>query len=1525
MKIVLIGKNYVLKEKIPKNISDSYWIKDRKNDVNLIKIKNNLNKIEIESDNNFQIINPKYLELSEEEISVAKNPDCILKKVELKENDIYAVSFGDLEEIFVLFCMPDYEENFYHMDIVNVREFTIGYTKNNDIMYENALVEDTHARVYREDNKWFIENKDKKYGLFVNDFPVFDKPKTVFNGDIIFIMGIKIIIMNKSLYITNPNKNVRINKSLFSPSLIKNTNPDIEYLDEDSEAIVSKKEKYYSRSPRIENHIQKEKIKIDEPPQMQDNGQRPMMLSLASTLIFGITSISSITTVIRDVREGTASTLEIVISLITTIAMMVAMIIIPIIEVNWEKKNSERYEQKRQKKYKEYLNKKKKVVESIKNKQKQILYERDVSAKECIEIISTKNHRLWERTISDPDFLSIRIGIGDVPLQVDITYPEEKFAITDDTLIDELNTFMESTKIIKDAPVVTSLAKNNISAVISKDDEIIRKFMRSIILQLITFHSYEDLKLVFLLNENKSKEWKYVKMLPHVWNNTRQIRFFADNYDQMSEISKYLEDELKIRTQKTDKSYKDFSPYYLIITDDYQKAEQLGFLTNFLKQEKNLGFSLLCISDDLFKVANQCKTFFNIENIEEGILIYNEIDSKIQTEIKMEQLNPIFFEQIAQKLANIPIRIETQAVTALPDSYTFLEMYDVGNINQLEILKRWQRNDPTKSLKAPIGVDGNGKIISLDAHEKYHGPHGLIAGTTGSGKSEFIITYILSLAINYQPEDVAFLLIDYKGGGLAGAFQKENMELPHLVGTITNIDKSELQRSLVSIQSELKRRQVMFNEARNKTNGGTIDIYKYQKLYHEGIVKKPIPHLFIICDEFAELKQQQEDFMDELMSVSRIGRSLGVHLILATQKPSGIVNDQILSNSKFAVCLKVQDQIDSSDVLLRPDAAYLKSAGQFYLKVGQNEYFVLGQSGWAGAQYIPSDTMKKQIDNSIEIIDNTGSVIKKIDNLKQQSNTPEGEQLTAILKTIYDCAKEQKIETKNLWLESIPEDIYVKDIREKYNVEKKENEIEVLIGEYDDPANQKQGPAIVNLSQKDNVIIYGNAKSGKETLISTMIYDLMVNYTVEQAQIYILDFGAEALKIFKESPHVGEVIVTGEDEAIKDFFEMMTDEINTRKEILSSYNGDYNLYIQKGNKMPLQMIVINNYETFFETYDEYDDTLLVLAREGIKVGMVFVVTAASTGSMRYRMSQNFNKKIALQLNDDDEFLAVFESVGRKRPAHIFGRGLIKIGEEDILEFQTAKICKAIDYNDHLEETIKELKAKNPVKAKGLPKLPEELTLEDLRSELEDISSVPVGIEKKSLKIAKYDFLERFMTMISANNIEDVSNYTYNICKLIAEIENVDIKILDAQNSKGDLSKQYKDFVSEIKKGIKNNDNITLCAIIGIDNLTEEEAFDETDFTKLLGKAKKSEKYCFIIADDIDNYQNHEVDEWYENYNNENTCIWIGEGIEDQSMIYLKYDSDEIDNKCGNNFGYLVESGEPTLIKIIKSKEGDEDE
>src|SRR5699024_8070581 len=254
---------------------------------------------------------------------------------------------------------------------------------------------------------------------------------------------------------------------------------------------------------------------------------------------------------------------------------------------------------------------------------------------------------------------------------------------------------------------------------------------------------------------------------------------------------------------------------------------------------------------------------------------------------------------------------------SIPEAVTFLEMYEVEHVEDLQIGARWNDSETYRSLAVPLGLRGKEDLVQLNLHEKAHGPHGLIAGTTGSGKSEIIQSYILSLAVNFHPYEVGFLLIDYKGGGMANLFK----DLPHLLGTITNLDGAQSMRALASIKAELERRQRLFGE--HDVN----HINQYQKLFKEGEASEPMPHLFLISDEFAELKEEQPDFMKELVSTARIGRSLGIHLILATQKPSGVVDDQIWSNSKFKLALKVQDARDSNEILKTPDAAEITLPG----------------------------------------------------------------------------------------------------------------------------------------------------------------------------------------------------------------------------------------------------------------------------------------------------------------------------------------------------------------------------------------------------------------------------------------------------------------------------------------------------------------------------------------------------------------------------------------------------------------------
>ena len=1516
MQVVLIGKQKIYRVKLPTNAIGNYWITD--GNEKLINIEANNGKWQIISNDLAQIIKSNYLQLIDDELVVHLTEESVAKGVILRENEMYAVCLKDSNAVYILHCLLEDENDFQHMDVINTNEYKVGNGQENDIRYKNSFASSEHARIFKKDEKWYIENYDKKYGTFVNDECVYNNIRKLENGDVIFIMGLKIIIINNSIYINNPHNSVELNNPKFALSKIKNK----EINNTEKEEIILKQNiNYYSRAPRIMNLLKTQELKIEEPPGIQNQQEKPMILTIATSLAMGTVSILYTISTVKNRLAGNMGLGGLLFNILIIILTFSAMIIIPIINIKYSKNAKLNYEKKRQQRYREYLQKKFNVISKIKEKQKKSLYKNYLSAKECAELIyDDNNHRLWERRIQDKDFLEVRIGIGDVPLNLKINCPEEKFAMEDDNLLDELHEMIDNSMSIKDAPIITSLYENNIAGIISNNDNTISDFVKNIILQLVTFHGYDHLKLVFLLKNNTSKNWEYVKKTPHIWDDTKQTRFFASDEKELNEILKFLGEKLRIRCEnEKDEEENNKLPYYLIITDDYEHIENFSFIRELLQKKENYGFGLLCVSNDIFSQPNECKIFIQLDE-SEGTIFERENSVESQKQLKIETHKNLPIERMMQKLSNINLRINNRNSATLPNNYNFLEMYDATNIEQLNIRQRWKENDSTLSLSAPIGIDNNKMLISLDVHEKAHGPHGIIAGSTGSGKSELIITYLLSLAANYHPDDLTFLIIDYKGGGVAGAFTQKDFKLPHLVGTITNIDTHGLQRTLVSIKSELKRRQIIFNQARTMTGEGTIDIYKYQKLYHDGVLKTPLPHLLIVCDEFAELKQQQPEFMDELISVSRIGRSLGIHLILATQKPAGIVNDQIRSNSKFAICLKVQDKSDSMDMINKADAAYLKGTGQFYMQVGNDEYFVLGQSAWSGAQYNPSRKTVQNVDNSVEFISNIGVPIKKVDDVIQQNNNKNEEQLTSIVKYISNLAKSENIKTENLWLDNVPEEIYLNELRKKYNVKKAKNTIEAVLGEYDDPSNQKQGLVKIDFTKKYNSIIYGNAKSGKETFLSTMIFDLITTYDSKQVQLYVLDYGTEALKIYKNSPHVGDVIFASEEEKTNRFFEMLTQEINTRKDILSNYNGDYDTYISKGNIMPIIIVIMNNYETFEEiSKAKYDDSLLMLTREGLKCGINFVITSGATNGMRYRMKQNFSKKIALQLNSAEEYLYVFDSIGKRSVDSIFGRGLICIENEKIVEFQTAKICNTIDYNDVIEKTIEELNKTNTFKAASILTMPDVLDLEQVRDKLTDISNVPLGISKNDLSVYSYDFKKNFMTVIASKNMKNAIEFSSYIVEELNTLSNVKTLLLDPdmlnEEKDGDLKTLFNEFKLQIEENNKKDD-FSLCTIIGIDRFITSRAIEANEFYQLLKDAERSGKCSFIIIDNPSRLKSHMIEKWYSEYITGDTGIWIGGGITEQGLISVNLGIFAPENKIDSTFGLIVKGSKPIIIKLI---------
>lgn len=625
------------------------------------------------------------------------------------------------------------------------------------------------------------------------------------------------------------------------------------------------------------------------------------------------------------------------------------------------------------------------------------------------------------------------------------------------------------------------------------------------------------------------------------------------------------------------------------------------------------------------------------------------------------------------ELMRTKLKIVSQSFS-LPNMLTFLEMYGVGRVEHLNPLKRWAENNPVKSLAAPIGVGTDGELFTLDLHEKQQGPHGLVAGMTGSGKSEFLITYILSMAVNYSPDEVAFILIDYKGGGLADAFEDKvrGVHLPHLVGTITNLDGASIQRSLMSIKSELMRRQRVFKETKTQINEGTLDIYDYQKLYRSKKVSEPMPHLFIISDEFAELKQQQPQFMDELISAARIGRSLGVHLILATQKPGGVVNNQIWSNTKFRACLRVQDRSDSMEMLKRPEAAELRQTGRFYLQVGYNEFFALGQSAWCGADYTPQDKPPVNKNDAVQFIDNVGQTILNVRPEKHQKKA-QSKQIVAIVQYLSDLAKREHIVPRSLWTDPLPKLLdFDKLVQEAPKAEC--GKISALIGAVDDPEFQTQYPLWLPLSEFHNMMLVGSAGSGKSTFFRTMLHSLVSRYSPDELNYYILDLSNNALSGYGNMPHCGAYLTENDDADIDRLLSFLCDIIAQRKKSFAAVGALSFEAFCKLNPLPLIIFIVDGFTNVknLKKGEEYFMTFQNYLREGANFGVRVLLSCNHTNEISLQSKQEIDYRIALQAKDHYEHSDILSVQCKHDIPALNGRGLCVLAGRP-LEYHVAML------------------------------------------------------------------------------------------------------------------------------------------------------------------------------------------------------------------------------------------------------------
>ena len=791
MRIYLFLKTNILTFYLPKKISGSFnFAENPEEESKLINVE--------ARDNNWYLY-------STADTSVLKG-DAPISEILVEKDNYYFLKRGDSK--YLIYITDAFDDTFLPFNFNSTLNLSIGNDEKCNINFLCPFFTGKIAEIKMKDSDIILSTTNRN--IYINNIAI-NSIEDVINikincGDVINIYGLKLFFLNGILLINNPKQNVKFTVGVagLSTCILKygSTPIDIPIKDVD----LYNKDDYFSKSPRLRRQIIEKEINLSQPPRQNTEEKMPIILTVGPMLTMGVISSVMMVNTITKIMAGEAKMSDSWPSLVTAGAMLTSIIIWPTLTRLFNKKLKKEKEKELKEKYGKYLAEKREELKNAELLQRSILIENLIPITECLNIIKNGNVNFWDKRIEQNDFLEVRVGKGNELLKVRINYPEEGFTIDENELKKETDKMVEEFKYISDVPIGYSLYKSKITAIMGD----IRKsygMANNIILQLITFYSYEDIKIVLLTNNFNKDNWDYIKYLNHNFSNNKNIRFFSANYEKAKIIMDYLNFELQNRIQLMSENTQFFKPYYIIITDDYSQIKRHNFIKTITESDNNLGYSLVILEQRMSKLPSKCSNFINLGTSTSGIL-RNSFENQEQITFVDEIDDSINMMNIARRLSNIPIEFDDNS-RELPDSITFLEMEKVGKVEQLNILNRWDTNDSTTSLRAEVGVDSDGNLMYLDLHEKYHGPHGLIAGMTGSGKSEFIITYILSMAINYSPEDVTFILIDYKGGGLAFAFENKTtgISLPHLAGTITNLDKAEMDRTLVSIDSEIKRRQ----------------------------------------------------------------------------------------------------------------------------------------------------------------------------------------------------------------------------------------------------------------------------------------------------------------------------------------------------------------------------------------------------------------------------------------------------------------------------------------------------------------------------------------------------------------------------------------------------------------------------------------------------------------------------------------------------------------------------------------------
>lgn len=894
--------------------------------------------------------------------------------------------------------------------------------------------------------------------------------------------------------------------------------------------------------------------------------------------------------------------------------------------------------------------------------------------------------RLWERRRVDDDFLRVRVGTGEMPVR-DLQIAEQGSSVLtppDLFMLNEASAVVTRFRNGTELPLTVPLDRvGNVSVIGPREDCL--RIARALLVQAAALHAPDDVAIAVAAPGDRTADWEWAKWLPHVldpeqFDGPVAARRIAPSAPQLArrldaELRRRASYAAEVRRGLAGRDALSMNSRLLVVTDGHgEDAVDLPRPDDAVGL-REMGVTVVHLLEQRVQEPGHVNVRITVDGTDVTIEDLREAEP-VQAHGTVDEVGVPFAEGLARMLAPLRLSAESLVDAPLSGPVEFAAMLGIDDVARLDLDRLWAPRGERAFLRVPIGISDSHEPVLLDLKESSElgmGPHGLCVGATGSGKSELLRTLVLGLVATHPPEDLALVLVDYKGGATFAPFA----ELPHVAGVITNLENQAglVERVHSSLAGEVKRRQQALKDA-----GNVADIGDYAALRASRRPDlDPLPHLFVVIDEFGELLTAKPDFIDLFLSIGRIGRSIGVHLLLSSQRIEGGKLKGLETYLSYRLGLRTFSADESRTVLDTTDAFHLPPLPGFgYLKVDTSHYARFKAGYVSGGYRGPARRVEDEETGPLALEYEAFNTLAGPDSTQQEQEPASRRRETGPteLGIMVDQLTGAAPGVRSIWLPPLPSAITLDTVAGPLDVgprgmrltgagtgvgtgsgragTRQQGPLRVPLGLLDDPAKQWQGQWFLDLTVAGgHAAVIGGPQSGKTTLLRTLVLSLALTHTPQEVGVYGLDLVGGGLQALAELPHVGGIAGRADRERAARTVEEVRAMLAVREDLFREHGIDSVEQLRTlhaAGRLPQLasaeiVLVIDGFGALRDDFDDLDDAVADILKRGGGYGIHVVAGMLRWNDVRIAIQSNFGTRVELRLNDPGE-----SSIDRKLAA-----------------------------------------------------------------------------------------------------------------------------------------------------------------------------------------------------------------------------------------------------------------------------------